>query len=879
MNASPNKTLIQNASTLDTDSKPLMSSMVLAFPTRKPVRPGKAGKGGDLDISNADFIAAVFPELPENAYVGVCSKSGDPNKGVWPAKSADQGMRLLTADKNNYLNCSIFRIGDDGSFKARRDRFAGCHFFLLDDLETKISPERLGAFKLSWKIETSPGNYQGGIILSKPIADGAEATALLKAIINAELCDKGASGPLSRWARLPVAINGKSKYQDEKGNPFHCRLVEWNPDLRYSPEEIITGLSLDISPPKLVKPPAALSGHLRLVARGDDVFTPKLAENPIITALRARELYKSSLGEGKHDMTCPWAHEHTDELDTGAAYFEPNDSFPLGGFCCQHSHRDKYHIRELLEYLEIPTGVARHKPVIRVIAGEMHRVVDAGEKVLADQGHHYQSGGLIVSISIDKITGDPTIVGTNSAGLTKELSAAAIWEKYDGRSKDWIRCDPVDKHVSIIFQQQSFKNLPSLAGLARQPYFRESDGVLIKEPGYDKASQRFGVFEPSEFVIPEMPTLTDAQDALRLLEELLGEFHFVAPNDKTAALSAIFTAVVRSSIPYAPAFHIKAPIYGSGKTFLCELIGAFAGPGQNTKVSYPTTSEEATKSMLSLLLTCPAVIEFDDMATDWIPHGSILRMLTSERVTDRILGVSKVGTVSTRTLFLGSGNNTGAVRDLLRRVLTINIDPKCATPAMIGYSFNPLEQVRKDRGCYVAAVLTIILAWRQAGKPHTHVDNIATYGGAWSENCRQPLLWLGQPDPATALFEQVKQNPDGDSLHGLMVEWQSHFGTTATTVRKAIVESDSLGGNDLLDAMRECPVEEKGEINPSKLGWYIKKNANRIVDGLMFQQSMADGRTAWRVVLSKPPGLPPLTPLLAPPTEIASRKEGDVAVD
>jgi hypothetical protein len=52
---------------------------------------------------------------------------------------------------------------------------------------------------------------------------------------------------------------------------------------------------------------------------------------------------------------------------------------------------------------------------------------------------------------------------------------------------------------------------------------------------------------------------------------------------------------------------------GSGKTYLCELIGAFAGPRLNNKVSYPTPSEEATKVILSLLLTAPAVIEFDDM--------------------------------------------------------------------------------------------------------------------------------------------------------------------------------------------------------------------------------------------------------------------------
>lgn len=51
-----------------------------------------------------------------------------------------------------------------------------------------------------------------------------------------------------------------------------------------------------------------------------------------------------------------------------------------------------------------------------------------------------------------------------------------------------------------------------------------------------------------------------------------------------------------------------------------------------------------------------------------------------------------------------------------------------------------------------------------------------------------------------------------------------------------------------MDALREFPVEEKGFINRSKLGWVLKKNANRIVNGFEFQKAEADGRTAWRVV-------------------------------
>ena len=43
-----------------------------------PVEAGKGGKGGVFQITNADFVAAVFPCLPEGAFAAVSSKSGDP---------------------------------------------------------------------------------------------------------------------------------------------------------------------------------------------------------------------------------------------------------------------------------------------------------------------------------------------------------------------------------------------------------------------------------------------------------------------------------------------------------------------------------------------------------------------------------------------------------------------------------------------------------------------------------------------------------------------------------------------------------------------------------------------------------------------------------
>ena len=185
------------------------------------------------------------------------------------------------------------------------------------------------------------------------------------------------------------------------------------------------------------------------------------------------------------------------------------------------------------------------------------------------------------------------------------------------------------------------------------------------------------------------------------------------------------------------------------------------------------------------------------------------------------------------------------------------------------YKGFPVDMVRQRRGVYVSAVLTIIQAWRRAGSVRAQADSIVTFSGAWSDYCRYPLMWLGHPDPATALLEQVRHDPDDDALKGLMTEWRAVFGSTPTTVRKA-VEAAVYSQPNLLDAMREFPVEERGEINRSKLGWLLKKNANRIVGGFEFQQAEADGRTAWRAVAVKSPPLTPSPPFAPPGQETAA---------
>jgi hypothetical protein len=84
----------------------------------------------------------------------------------------------------------------------------------------------------------------------------------------------------------------------------------------------------------------------------------------------------------------------------------------------------------------------------------------------------------------------------------------------------------------------------------------------------------------------------------------------------------------------------------------------------------------------------------------------------------------------------------------------------------------------------------------------------------------------------------------------------------STTLRKAVAAALYDQPNPL-DAIREFPVEDRGEIKHSKLGWLLRKNTNRIIGRFEFQQAKADGRNAWRVVEVKTPVSPAFTPPVA----------------
>lgn len=851
-----------------------------------PALPDKSGESGDngnltplsplspapsseqnVPEDNAAFLAVVLASAGEDETVAMCSKPGDPTSGPWIALDAKNVGQTCPPTSNNYFNCSSLRRTADGHLRATTAQVSRFSVLLLDDVGTKVPLKAVAGLPPTYAIKTSPGNFQYGYVLETPLENLHEIAALQDAVADAGLCDNGAKGA-ARWARLPYAINGKEKYRDDDGQLYHCELSHWS-GRRFSLGEIHEGFKLGTKPHVVAK-----NRTRRHVSRAKptnishDVFRPKLDENPVITALKTRNLYKCETKPGVHEIICPWVEQHTDQVDTGTAYFEPTDTYPKGGLKCHHSHGDDFGIGTLASHLGIKLQEARNRHEIRYEAGAIDQVVKACDYVLSQVGNIFQAGGVIVILRETEGSNDVRMEPASMAELTIALAAACSFLSYNRKEQEWRPIDIPERVLRTLLGASRYAYLPNLRGIARQPYYRPGQGSLVTTAGYDTLSGIYGWFDENAVQLGPL-TLEGAKFALAKLEGLIEEFDFETPTDRAATLAAMITATVRSYLPVAPAFLTTAPESGVGKSYLNSLIVPFAG-GEPARASFPLTADEATKSVLALLMSSPACIEYDDMVCNCKPHAILNRALTSDTITDRILSVSKTATVSTNTFIIGSGINIAPERDMNRRVITIRLASRPDNRISRKFKGKPAEYVREHRMEMMGHVFTILEAWKAAGHPKSDIPSIASYNGEWSEICRHPLVWLGKPDPAQSLFNQVEDDVDGEMLGFLLHEWHAAFGSTPVTVRKVVETGFTNTSSRLFALLDELPIQDGGRISNNKLGWYISLRAKRIVGGLRFVEGRADGRRAWLVekvakvvpsaTESSPPPLSPLSP-------------------
>ena len=256
-----------------------------------------------------------------------------------------------------------------------------------------------------------------------------------------------------------------------------------------------------------------------------------------------------------------------------------------------------------------------------------------------------------------------------------------------------------------------------MAGVINAPTLRP-DGTILDAPGYDPATQLW--YHPdSQLVLPQLcaaPTREQAEQALKLFTDLLTGYPFDSNVDRSVALAAILTPVLRGAFDVVPMNLLRAPDAGTGKSHFVDLVSIIARGQLCPVVTNVKSVEEMEKRLGALVLEGAPMASLDNCSCDL--GGDLLCQITERRlIRIRILGLSEMPACEWRGVLYATGNNITFLLDMARRGLTANIDAKVERPELREFSFNPIERVLADRGSYIAAAITIARAYITAGSP------------------------------------------------------------------------------------------------------------------------------------------------------------------
>ncbi len=484
------------------------------------------------------------------------------------------------------------------------------------------------------------------------------------------------------------------------------------------------------------------------------------------------------------------------------------------------------------------------KPEILVLPGRLPDAVNKAEQALIDAGApvYQRFDSLVRIVKLPDGNGEDGIRRDNGALILKPVVSAwlreryamvASWAKFNADNKKVAANPPADVANFYLARVGDWK-VPFLQAVSQTPTLR-ADGSILQEPGYDKRSAI--LYEPGEVTyakVPDHPGKEEAQAALERLFKPFRKFCFARPVDKSVAMAAVLTALVRRMFSAAPMFIIEAPTAGTGKSLFCETLGIIAMGHKPAMMSQGKTAEEQEKRLSSVLMAGDPVIVIDNCDRP-IEGDFLCSMLTQEWVQPRILGKSEVMRLPTRNLVVATGNNPEVAGDVTRRALKCRLDARTERPDQLQYDFDPRDEAYDNRAEIVVAGLTVIRAYLAAGRP-TPLDKIGSFE-QWNI-IRETLVWLGMPDPAELREQIFDDDPQKGDLIDLLRSWRKAFGDEQLTISQISELYERKGHQGAMEVVAALIAKTRfSEINARSIGKYLSSQIDRIAGGLSLRSA------------------------------------------
>jgi len=477
-------------------------------------------------------------------------------------------------------------------------------------------------------------------------------------------------------------------------------------------------------------------------------------------------------------------------------------------------------------------------------------------------------GGTLVRVLTDE-HGEPVIDPLDADAMTWLATGSADFMKFD---KDGTPVDafPPPAVIKTLLGMGVWRDIPALRGTVAVPTLRP-DGSILDRPGYDAATQLIYVPAPDFHMPPiaEEPSALEVAAAVDYInEELLADFPFVDAASKANAWALLLTPILRPAIAgCVPLALIDAPSPGSGKSLYCAVV-ALVATGQTAGIlTAPQHDElEWRKRITAALRHGRPVVQIDNLA-DELKSAQLAAALTTEWWEDRELGYSRLLRLPQRATWMATGNNVKLGGDLPRRCYMVRLNTRLAKPWERKESEfrHPklLRWVAEYRGELVAALLTIVRGWIQAGRPVPQDPPAMGSFEEWAELCAGVLDFAGVGGllgNRTELYDRAAEEASQWQafLEALRETWPEERPFNVTMVARALGEEQSRGVEEqrLLAALPEAlavALASKDAGLTLKLGKAFSQHADQRFGafGIRVEQTgeKDHNKVLWRVVV------------------------------
>jgi hypothetical protein len=526
------------------------------------------------------------------------------------------------------------------------------------------------------------------------------------------------------------------------------------------------------------------------------------------------------------------------------------ESFPLAGESAALRQNAESAESDPLDIEDAPLPA---RPVVRLIAGEYPSIARQVTGIVASEV--YKQSGALVRIGrpddlADGITRDAdtrSILQVSSSYMRSLAGDSADFVAYDGRAKDWVRKDCPPDLARDILTMGDWPNVRPLDAIARAPFVR-INGTACDVPGYDAPSR---VFYMPNANFPRLPLTVSRSEALIALATLLNpfqEFPYATPAARSAFVAHILTEAVRPAIRTSPMYWFTAPDAGTGKTLLAEMPSAIVHGVQPAVRPWVSDSDELRKTLFASLVAGDRSIMFDNVPTAHkVRTAELCAFITSPVWKDRRLGASEMVEVPNRAVLSATGNNITPVADMARRSLVVRLDANSADRKQRRFKIADLPTyVKEHRVELLIAALTVVLGWQQNKSGVLDEMPIALPSFEdWSSMVRDPLLWLGMPDPVQSQEEET--DDECNAVERAFAALGAHFAgrnfTSTAVVDYCMGFSDTDGSVNqmLLEAGCQAPYDK------TKVGYWLRDCRDKIAAGYKLRSLRSGGKhqTRW----------------------------------